>query len=145
MAVFCPKCEKITYDEYTCDHCKFEIKKKPENFKSNSRLKTSSNRIKTSNYKETNYTEKERNPLMYVTAGALTIIAIVAIYFGYQKYKENQEKDKWMQMVFGTTDVDKIEEKSKENMEKINKDMDKILKDSTDKQIEAFKKMFPKP
>lgn len=27
MSVFCPNCQKITYDEYTCDHCQYEIKK----------------------------------------------------------------------------------------------------------------------
>ncbi len=29
MSVFCPKCQKRTYNEYICDYCQYEIKTNP--------------------------------------------------------------------------------------------------------------------
>lgn len=43
MSKFCPSCKKLTYDEYTCDICGYEIKKeKTYNFKHSKKNKLSS-------------------------------------------------------------------------------------------------------
>jgi len=101
MSVFCPKCGKRTYDEYTCDHCQYEIKQKDYAQKKNQ------------------ITNKETITLNKHTilVIAVVVIAISVAYLGINKYKEKQAENKALEMLFGTSDPDEIIDRTKKNIQ----------------------------
>lgn len=119
MSVFCPKCQKRTYNEYVCDHCQYEIKKKPM---INPLDQYSGNSFNISK-------ELERNPLNVVIAIAVSIIAIIGIYFAYNKYQENRQVEKLMVKTFGTDDIDEIIDNQEKMMQKASKDLERAMGD----------------
>ena len=110
MSVFCPKCQKRTYNEYICDHCQYEIKPNLLKGKDNKTFSMKS--------------ESKRNPVNVITALAVSILAIVGIYFAYNKYQENRLMDKILVKSFGTDDYDEIID----NQEKMIKKQLKTMK-----------------
>ena len=98
MSVFCPKCGKITYDEYSCDHCQHEIK--PKNY---TKLK-----------KETITINK--NTILVV---AIVVIAISVSYLGINKYRENQAVEELTEMFLGTSDPEELKEMTKQSIKEI--------------------------
>ena len=114
MSVFCPKCHKQTYNEYICDYCQYEIKPNLLKGKDNKTFSIKS--------------EFKRNPINVITALAASILAIVGIYFAYNKYQENQLADKLMIKAFGTDDYDKIINNQEKMMKKATKDYEKAMK-----------------
>ena len=66
MSVFCPKCQKRTYNEYVCDHCQYEIKKDYSIAKAH----------RTFSLKR----EFSKNPLLVLIAVGITILSLVGIY-----------------------------------------------------------------
>ena len=121
MAVFCQRCNKKTYNEFNCDFCNYQIKK---------RVKTSKSSILVN--------EDNNNIFIKIIAGAVVVIALVGIYFVVQNYTEDTEEEKVMKIFYGTTDKEEIEEINRKAIEKMNKDME----DSSKKQVEMIKKMF---
>ena len=103
MSVFCPKCGKRTYDEYTCDHCQYEIKQKDYAQKKNQITN-----------KETITLNK--NTILVI---AVVVIAISVAYLGINKYKEKQAENKALEMLFGTSDPDEIIRRKIFKMQKI--------------------------
>lgn len=120
MSVFCPKCQKRTYNEYVYDHCQYEIKKKPminplDQYSQNSR--SSFNIAK----------ELERNPLNVIIAIAVSIIAIIGICFAYNKYQENRQMDKIMVKAFGTDDMDEIIDNQEKKMKEASENLESTM------------------
>ena len=98
MSVFCPKCGKRTYNEYSCDHCQHEIKLK--------------NYIKSK--KETITLNK--NTILVI---AVVVIAISVAYLGISKYRENQAVDEFAEMLVGTSDPEEIKEMTKKSIDEL--------------------------
>lgn len=114
MSVFCPKCQKITYNEYICDHCLCEIKKD---------YSTSKTTL-TFSFKK----EFSKNPLLVLIAIGITILSLVGIYFAYDKYRERSENEKAFKYLTGYDNVDDYlkSDKTKTNSE-FNKDFEKQI------------------
>lgn len=84
MSVFCPKCEKRTYNEYNCDYCNHEIKK--------SDIKKETINI--------NYNQ--------IITIAVVVIAISVSYLAFNKITEDTPQEKALKVLYGTTDKEKI-------------------------------------
>ncbi len=130
MAVFCPKCNKKTYDEFTCDFCRYEIKKDKvydqiiqQNKKRNKRYSN----------------ENKSNPLLIVIAGAVVIIALVGVYFAYEKYQEKQAYNKMLEMTLGTSDTDELVKMYGNGIKDMEKYMDKLTKQQKEMMEKAMK------
>ena len=99
MSVFCPKCGKQTYNEYTCDHCQTAIK---ENNLPKQRKKI-----------------KIQNPLLTIS---LMIMTIAISYIAYNKYEEKQLEKKALKYITGTENPEELFElNSKERIDKLMK------------------------
>ncbi len=98
MSVFCPKCGKRTYNEYSCDHCQYEIK-------TNNQLK-SKKEIITIN----------KNTILVI---AVVVIAISVAYLGISKYRENQAVDEFAEMLVGTSDPEEIKKMTKKSIDEL--------------------------
>ena len=81
MSVFCPKCGKKTYDEYSCDHCQYEIK-------------------------PNNYAPKKNNNKIITIS--IILIAIAVSYLAINKFTEDTPQEKLLQSLYGTTDHKEI-------------------------------------
>lgn len=131
MSVFCPKCQKRTYNEYICDLCQYEIKKKPminplDQYSQNSR---------SFNIRK----ELESNPLNVIIAIAVSIIAIIGIYFAYNKYQENRQVKRLMVKTFGTDDMDEIIDNQDKMMKKASQDYERAMREMN-RQIQGIGK-----
>ena len=114
MSVFCPKCGKKTYDEYTCDHCRYTIKEKDYQQQEKKLI-----------IKEVREISIEK--ILLIIAAFIAAIGIA--YIAYTKYEEKRLNDKALEMFIGTSDPDKIEEKLHAQMKNLNKSFDKSMKE----------------
>ena len=118
MSVFCPKCGKKTFNEYTCDYCQNKIKEE---------------KIIKKNWKPAK-TIKIKNPLIIIP---LIIITTIMILFTYNTYKKKELYNKMFKEVYGANSPEEfIEMNDKERKKAINnsktiknvkKEMNKIL------------------
>ena len=131
MSVFCPKCQKRTYNEYVCDHCQYEIKKDYSVPKTKRAFS-----IKR---------EFSKNPLLVVIAIGITILSLVGIYFAYDKYRERSETEKAFEYITGYDNVDDYLESDKTKINsKFTKDVEKQMIKAFDTQEKQFENMLKK-
>ena len=119
MYKICPNCNKITYDEYICDFCNYEIKKdKTYNFKPNSKNKISG------------YTQNNR-----LITIAIVVIAISVSYLAISKFTEDTPQEKLLKSLYGTADEKEIENINEE----IVKESEKAFIKAGEEEIKMFK------
>ena len=141
MSVFCPKCQNITYDEYTCDKCQHIIKEKSKhNYQPKKRNKLSSYK----GNQQDKVTIKLNKNIILITA--VVVIAISVSYLAINKYRENQAMNEWSEMFFGTSDPDELKEmikkqniQNKRMIENSKKQFEKTLKTINENQKNMFK------
>lgn len=121
MSVFCPKCHKQTYNEYICDYCKYEIKKKSYTKKSNRNFSLNRNTI--------------------IVTLLLLISSISLSYIAYNKYRERSETEKAFKYFTGYNNVDDYlnSDKTKVNS-KFKKDTEQIINKSLNNQQNMINK-----
>ena len=121
MSVFCPKCGKQTYNEYTCDFCREKIKEEKiikENWQPpKPKFRKISNKEKTTNM--------NNNTLL---TAAIFIIAISLGYLAYSKYQEREMTSKFMKNYLGSDDPDEIIQIQKNMIKDLNKEINKANK-----------------
>ena len=108
MSVFCPKCGKRTYNEYSCDHCQYEIK--PNNYEKTKSIQINNNKIITI---------------------SIVIIAVAVSYLAINKMTEDTPEEKALKALYGTTDPKEIKEINKKMLQDSQKDYEKAMKNLT--------------
>ena len=111
MSVFCPKCEKKTYNEYSCDYCQYEIK--PNNYTHKKDINIHNNKIITI---------------------SIVIIAIAVSYLAINKLTEDTPQEKTLKALYGTSNPKKIKNINNE----IIKESEKTIEEAGRKQIDLF-------
>ena len=115
MSVFCPKCGKRTYDEYSCDHCQYEIK--PKSYTKKVPLNINNNKI--------------------ITV-SIVIIAIAVSFLAINKLTEDTPEESALKAMYGTTDQKEI----KKINDDIVKQGEKAMMEAGKKQINMFENML---
>ena len=136
MSVFCPKCGKRTYNEYSCDYCQYEIKKEKV-LKSNYKPAQTRIHINRSNNK------MNKNSILII--GMFLIITASLAYIAYDKYRERSENEKAFKYITGHDNVDDYlkSDKTKINS-KFTKDVEKQMTNGLDTQKKLFENMLHK-
>ncbi len=108
MAVFCPKCGKRTYNEYSCDHCKHEIKSK--------------------NYEKKKGIQINNNTIITVS---IVVIAIAVSFLAINKLTEDTPEEKVLKAFYGTTDQEEIKKINHKMLQDSQKEYEKTMKNLT--------------
>lgn len=115
MSVFCPKCGERTYNEYSCDHCQYEIK--PNNYEKKKSIQINNNTI--------------------ITV-SIVVIAIAVSFLAINKLTEDTPEEKALKALYGTTDMREIKKINAD----IVKQGEQAMIEAGDKQVNMFENML---
>ncbi len=115
MSVFCPKCGKRTYNEYSCDYCQYQIK--PKTYEKKKSIQIHNNQIITI---------------------SIVIIAIGVTFLAINKLTEDTPQEKALKALYGTTDPKEI----KKINTNIVKSGEKAMIEANEKQIKMLENML---
>ncbi len=115
MSVFCPKCGKRTYNEYSCDHCQYDIK--PNNNEKQKSIHINNNTI--------------------ITV-SIVVIALAVSFLAINKLTEDTPEEKALKALYGTTDMKEIKKINAD----IVKQGEKAMIEANKKQVNLFENML---
>jgi len=129
MSMWCEKCQHINYRKDKCDFCGHVMASTTKSYKLPIQNKTRILKISKNLEKKTITLHK--NTIFMV---AVVIIAISILYLAIQKHQENRTNDKYMEMMFGTSDPDEIKERVEQSYKGLTEMESKIQ--STQREID---------
>ena len=120
MSMWCEKCQRINYRKDKCDFCGHVMQSTQKSYELPIQNKTRI--LNTPNHFEKESITLRKNTLLIM---AIVVIAIAISYLAIDKYQENRTNDKYMEMVFGTSDPDEIKESIKQSTKVFNASREK--------------------
>jgi len=120
MSMWCEKCQRINYRKDKCDFCGHGMKSTTKSY-----VLPIQNKTRILNTPKHFDKETFTLPKNTIFITAVVIIAISISYLAIQKYQENRTNDKYMEMVFGTSDPDEIKERVEQSYKGLTASMKK--------------------